>query len=70
MIPEGAFSKPSKTGRSNVHHLVCEGVVECLHAAPAPHTADSSGKGPQHSRGGHTQAGAQLSLAQAEIILK
>ena len=50
-----------------VHHLVCEGGVEGLHDA---HTAHGGGKGPQYSRGGHTQAGAQLSLAQAEIILK
>ena len=60
-----------KTGsRSNVQYLVGEGGVEGLHAAPAAHTAHGGGQCPQHIRGAHTQAGAQLSLAQAEIILK
>ena len=44
---------------------MCEGGVEGLHAAPAAHTAHGGGQGPQHIRGAHTQAGAQLSLAQA-----
>ena len=47
-------------------YLVCEGGVECLHAAPAAHTADSAAQGAQHRAVGHPQARGHLVLAQAE----
>ena len=46
--------------------LVCEGGVECLHAAPAAHTADGAAQGAQHRAVGHPQARGHLVLAQAE----